>query len=51
MGSGTRQNCVGLGAYLALLLALIVLVPADRYPNWFSSGLGTLSSTFIAICW
>jgi hypothetical protein len=28
----------GLAVYLALLLALIVLVPADRYPKWFSWG-------------
>lgn len=37
--------------YLALLVALIVLVPGDRYPSWFSTGLGTLIAAFITICW
>jgi hypothetical protein len=40
-----------LGVYLGLLLALIVLVPADRHPTWFWAGVGTLIATFIAICW
>jgi hypothetical protein len=47
----TWQGWVVLAGYLALLLALIVFVPADRYPNWCSLGLGTLVATLIAICW
>ena len=45
------EGWVVLGVYLALLVALIVLVPADRHPNWFWTGFGTLIATFIAICW
>ena len=47
----TWEGWVVLGVYVGLLVALCVLVPADRYPNWFWAGFGTLITTFIAICW
>ena len=47
----TWEGWVVLAGYLALLLALIVFVPADRYPNRFWAGLGTLVTSLIAICW
>ena len=47
----TWEGWVVLVGYLALLLALIVFVPADRYANWFWTGLMALVATLIAICW
>jgi hypothetical protein len=42
---------VVLAVYVGLLIALCVLVPADRRPYWFWAGFGTLIAAFIAICW
>jgi hypothetical protein len=42
---------VVLGAYVGLLVALCVLVPADRHPYWFWAGLMALVTGLIAICW
>jgi len=42
---------VVLGVYVGLLVALCVLVPADRHPNWFWAGLALLVTALIAICW
>ena len=47
----TWEGWVVLAVYLALLAALIVLVPADRYPNWFWAGFGTLITTTTAARW
>ena len=47
----TWEGWVMLVGYLALLVALILLVPADRHPNWFWTGSGTLIASLIAICW
>ena len=47
----TWEGLVVLVGYLALLVALILLVPVDRHPNWFWTGLGTLIASLIAICW
>ena len=40
-----------LAVYVALLVVLILLMPVDRNPNWFWTGLGTLIASLIAICW
>ena len=45
----TWEGWVVLAVYLALLVALISLVPADRHPNWFWAGLGTIVTTLIPI--
>jgi hypothetical protein len=47
----TWEGWVVLGVYVGLLVALCVLVPADRYPNWFWTGLTSLVTTLITICW
>jgi hypothetical protein len=47
----TWQAWVVLGGYVGLLIGPCVLVPADRHPNWFWAGFGTLIATFIVICW
>jgi hypothetical protein len=41
---------VVLGVYVGLLVGLCVLVPADRYPNWFWVGLLALVAGLIAAC-
>lgn len=46
----TWEGWVVLGVYLALLVALILLVPADRRPTLFWAALGTLIASLIAIC-
>ena len=45
----TWEGWVVLGVYVGLLVALCVLVPADRHPYWFWAGLGTIVTTLIAI--
>jgi len=47
----TWQGWVVLGVYVGLLVALCVLVPADRHPYWFWAGLIWLVAGLIAICW
>jgi hypothetical protein len=42
---------VVLAVYVGLLIALCVLVPADRHPYWFWAGLISLVAGLIAICW
>jgi hypothetical protein len=42
---------VVLAVYVGLLVALCVLVPADRHPYWFWAGLISLVAGLIAICW
>jgi|694.fasta_scaffold76706_3 hypothetical protein len=47
----TWQGWVVLAGYVGLLVALSVLVPADRHPYWFWAGLMALLAGLIAICW
>jgi len=47
----TWQGWVVLNAYVSLLVALCVLVPADRHPYRFWAGLASLVTSLIAICW
>ena len=45
------EGWVVVWGHLALLVALIRFLPADRHANRFWAGVGTLIASLMAICW